>query len=75
MKLPRDLAGRALVKVGVIALSTRRVVILFSTPKSHLTREYPSQSGLTFNNTTRRVRRSQDGMGMNLHYPYPTPDL
>ena len=24
----------------------------------------------------RRVRRSQqDGVGMNLHYPYPTPDL
>jgi hypothetical protein len=33
-------------------------------------------SGLTFNNTTRSVRGSQqDGVGMNLHYPYPTPNL
>jgi hypothetical protein len=30
---------------------------------------------LTLNNTTRRVRRSQDGVGMNLHYPHRTPDL
>jgi len=31
-------------------------------------------SGLTFNNTTRRVRRSQqDGVGMNLHYPSRPP--
>jgi hypothetical protein len=29
---------------------------------------------LLINNTTRRVRRSQqNGVGMNLHYPYPTP--
>src|SRR6266436_9530870 len=32
------------------------------------------RAGLTFNNTTRRVRRSQqDGVGMNLHYPYRPP--
>ena len=36
----------------------------------------PATSGADFQQYDREVRRSQqDGVGINLHYPYPTPDF
>ena len=39
-------------------------------------RNQPATSGADFQQYDPEVRRSQqDGVGMNLHYPYPTPDF